>query len=455
MRVLFISSGFPPMQLGGTETYTAGLATALARRGHEVQVLCGGVWDSGSRYWNGITDEIHEGIPVRRVHVNWTLAPDPFRYLFDSPLASAFVRRQIEASRPDVVHVTSCERLSASVIPAAKAAGTPVVLSLTDFWFLCPRMTLLRSDGENCDRPVTAWDCTRCLARDAKVYRWLDAWLPDEAVEGVLTRVGQHPSVTRLRGLRGMIGDMPGRRSYVHGAFAEADCRITASVFVRDRFAAAGFDAPIRVQPYGHDLGWVARAPRRHTADCLRVGYIGQIAPHKGVHVLLEALQHLDAGRRHRLQVRVYGDLDKSPDYGARLRQRASSLPDVTFCGTYAHERTGEIFSTLDVLVVPSLWYDFPLIAHEAFAAGVPVVATRLGGMAETVRHGMNGLLFDRGDAAGLASALGRLVDDPALLERLRSGIGPVRPMDTEAQEMETVYAGLVPGRAVTPAAAR
>jgi glycosyltransferase involved in cell wall biosynthesis len=96
----------------------------------------------------------------------------------------------------------------------------------------------------------------------------------------------------------------------------------------------------------------------------------------------------------------------------------------------------------MDVLAVPSLWLEnSPLVVHEAFQAGVPVVAARTGGLAELVENGKSGLLYDPTDPAALATALMRLVTEPGLLERLAASRPPVKPIDRDALEWDAVYA--------------
>jgi glycosyltransferase involved in cell wall biosynthesis len=318
------------------------------------------------------------------------------------------------------------------------------MLTLTDFWFLCPRMTLLRSDGNNCSHVATAWECTTCLSRDTKAYRWSKAVLPEPMVRRLLTTIGRTPVLSRQRGLRGMIGDMDGRQQCVREAFRCANHRVTASTFVRERYYAAGFTEPIEVRPYGHEISWSATRTKATRSDVVRLGYIGQIDRHKGIHVLLDAVEQLPVAFQQRVEVQIWGDASRAPEYVTGLRAKAARLPHVRFCGTYPHEASGDVFGGFDVLVVPSLWYDFPLVVHEAFASGVPVVATRLGGMAESVTPEVDGLLFERGDVAGCAKILTRLLEEPTLLERLRRGIRAVRTMAQEAQDVEQRYRALM-----------
>jgi glycosyltransferase involved in cell wall biosynthesis len=94
---------------------------------------------------------------------------------------------------------------------------------------------------------------------------------------------------------------------------------------------------------------------------------------------------------------------------------------------------------------VPSRWYEnAPGVIFEAFAAGLPVVATDLGGMSEFVRHGENGLLFPLDDAGELARLLRRLAEEPGLLRKLREGVPPVKTVGEYVEELEEVYAGVV-----------
>lgn len=444
MKVLFISNGYPPHRWAGTETYTAGLARGLVSRHHQVQVLCVGDWDRGDHYWNGYTDAVHDGVPVRRLNLNWAKAPDPARYLYDNPAAARHVADFLDRARPDLVHVTSCETLSASVLREVRLAGLPLVLSLTDFWFLCPRINLLRSDGGNCDGVTTAWTCLECQLADSPAYRWPMRVLSRSAVETILTTISRYPAVTRQRGMRGKASNIAQRKAFLQGALHWPDQLITASAFTRDVYVANGVTRPISIRPYGHDLGWLRKFKGKTPSERIRVGFIGQVIPSKGLHVLLEAARRLQDHASGRFQWLIYGNLHKIPEYGDTLRAQARDLTNVEFCGTYSHDDGAAVFERLDVLAVPSLWYDFPLIIYEAFATGTPVIATNLGGMAEAVQPGLNGLLFDRGDSAALAGQLRRLVDEGGLLARLQAAIAPVKTLNDELDELEATYDGLL-----------
>src|SRR5262249_3422478 len=155
-----------------------------------------------------------------------------------------------------------------------KKAQVPLVLSLTDFWFLCPRINLLKSDGTNCDSLTSAWDCLRCQLFTSKAYRWPRRIASEQIVSSMLMRVSKLPPLTRQRGLRGMAGDMAARKEFLQQAIAWPDIRVTASPFVRDMHAASGITVPIKTQPYGHDLEWLVGYTGKSASDVVRFGFI-------------------------------------------------------------------------------------------------------------------------------------------------------------------------------------
>jgi len=444
MKILFISNGFPPKHWAGTETYTANIAREVKDRGNSVQVLCRGGWDNGPRYWNGYDDSVYDSVPVRRINLNWEKIHDPASYLFDNPIIGEYVDHYLDEYEPDLVHVTSCESLSASVLSVVKNKKIPLVLSITDFWFLCPRINLLQSNGENCDGIKMPWECQHCLANHADIYRWPRSILPEKGVELLLTMAGKTPLISRRRGFRGHIQDMEKRKKFLRSAFSLPDVRLTASEFVKNVHINAGFDNPIQVQPYGHDLSWLKEMPGQTNGKQVRIGFIGQIVPSKGVHILLEAAKLLEDNVKNKFSIFIYGDPNKDPEYGARLREIGNEIKNVQYCGTYFHDESAKIFAEIDVLVVPSLWYDFPLIIYEAFAAKKPVIASNLGGMAEAVEDEKNGLLFESENITELAQQIERLIREPNLLKKLSAGISEVKTIREEGDELVGIYEDLI-----------
>src|SRR5262249_34676200 len=125
---------------------------------------------------------------------------------------------------------------------------------------------------------------------------------------------------------------------------------------------------------------------------------------------------------------------------------RLQRVPGVVIRGPLAHAEVPGFLAGLDALAVPSIWPEnSPLVIREAFLAGVPVIGSRIGGIPEAVHDGLNGLLFEPGDVAALRAAIGRLVEEPGLLERLRHGAreSAVRPLADDVQATERLYDSL------------
>jgi glycosyltransferase involved in cell wall biosynthesis len=176
------------------------------------------------------------------------------------------------------------------------------------------------------------------------------------------------------------------------------------------------------------------------------VGFIGTLYEHKGVHLLVKAVRQLPADVP--LEVRIYGSTEDYPDYCATLRELADGDPRIEFRGTFPNGRIGEILSALDVLVVPSIWYEnTPLVIYSAQACGCPVIASNLGGLSEAVEDDVNGLLFEAGDVGQLARAIGRLARDKTLLRRLAQAAKPPKPIAVYAGELENLYGEILAAR--------
>ena len=148
--------------------------------------------------------------------------------------------------------------------------------------------------------------------------------------------------------------------------------------------------------------------------------------------------------------LRICGGWGTTRAYSRSILNQIAEHPRINLAGRFPNDRMADELSRIDVLVVPSVWYEnAPLVVYAALAAGVPVVATDLGGLSETISHGRNGLLFEPADAADLARQLRRLVDEPGLLAALREGAHGARSVVDSVDEFLELYESLNNGSAV------
>ena len=446
MRILFVTNGYPPLHVAGTEVATEAVAIALVDAGHDVAVACAGRWDDGPHPLNGCEVAQQDGVTVTRLQLNWRQGPDPNRYLFDNPVTGQVIGELIERTSPDIVHVTSCYTLSASVIREVKARGLPLVVTLTDYWFLCPRVNLLRSAGTRCTGKTTPAECLTCMLSDSKAYARIREWVPARVVDAVSGAVARQPRLSRLHGFRGRAPDFAVRKALLIELLRSADAILAPTRSLATRHVDLRLEREIRLWRYGHDLRWASRVERRPRDGRVVFGFVGRVAEEKGVHVLLDAASKLST-HASSAAVEIWGDPDQEASYAARSRAIAPTGLPVCFRGRFPRDRLAQVYGQIDVLVVPSIWDEnSPLVVHEAFAAGIPVIASDVDGLREVIADGTDGVLFPAGDPEALAATMARLVEDPALIEQLRAGIRPVWTARQAGAELVDVYSGLLAG---------
>lgn len=451
MRITYITHFYPPDPCGGAGHYTAALAEGFASRGEHTSVLCAGDWEKGSSHVNDIVDCAHRGVRIRRINLNWRAAAKPFDYLYDNPAIEEHFVRYLKEQQPEIVHVTSCYALSARPILIARSMGLPVVVHLVDYWFICPRHTLLRKNGTICNGRVSVDECQRCLLAQTKFER-VTRLLPGSGKDDFFRRIGRVPAVTRAPGVIGQLGDLSRRRAYALRALLAADIIIAPSETLRRLYVDNGVPAErITLVRYGHELGWANRVRRQPSAK-LRLGFMGNVIREKGVHVLVEATRQLQ--RHPDLEVHIFGNDEVDPTYTRDLRKQLP--PGVVWHGKYERQSLAEVLSIIDVLVAPSVWHEnSPLVIQEAFAAGCPAIVSDVGGMAEVVRDGVDGMHFRTGDAGDLAARIEFLLADRERVIELQRQVPDVKTIACELEEIGRLYQSLLNRKETAPSILR
>jgi glycosyltransferase involved in cell wall biosynthesis len=193
---------------------------------------------------------------------------------------------------------------------------------------------------------------------------------------------------------------------------------------------------PMHSIPFGVDIERHAK-PSRLAGHRPVVGFIGQIARHKGTDILIEAFKRLPEGAA---EMHVYGPADQEPAYMRRLQDLAEGAA-IHFRGTFPKEKMRDVMDSLDLLVIPSRWYEnSPLVLLNALATHTPVVVSDVAGMTEFLGEGRNGFSFRRGSVDDLARVLSQVVLDRDLLYRLPLTTHYERTPRIMAEETLAVY---------------
>lgn len=328
-------------------------------------------------------------------HDVWTLLRDnrdaPSSRLASTPTAvwsrsaNAAVRAMVREHSLDVVHVhNTWHVLSPAVLRAASAAGAAVVQTLHNYRLVCPGALLMR-DGSPCEE---------CVGRAAPMPA-----LRHRCYRGSFAETTAVAVTTRLH--------------FALGSYARhVDAFIALTAFARQRFVRGGLDPRlVHVRPNFVAAGSAAAAPASREGRLL---FVGRLAAEKGIDDLVEAWgAGVDAAT-----LEIVGDGPSA----AAVRDAARE-GRYGWLGSLAHDDVLTRMARASALVVPSRCYEgFPMVVAEAFAAGTPVIAPRLGALAEIVEHEVTGLLYEPGSAASLRTAMQRIASDPDLAARLGRG---------------------------------
>jgi glycosyltransferase involved in cell wall biosynthesis len=431
LRVLYVVHGFPPDTWAGTEVYTLELAREMQRRGHQVTVLARTPGEPGDEDFS-LREDDFDGLRVWR----WVnrLEHGRLSESYDQPQAVSAFREVLMRERPDIVHFQHLLHTSVGLVHEARRQGLPTVVHCHDYWSICARAQLIRPNGVRCEKNMGS-GCFACIAERhlEHVDRLAELGPLASGAVAVAARVVRKPGVA----------DLHARHGLVTAAYAAADLRVSPSRFLRDKLLASGaFDAHTFVYSDNGLRSDHVRAPakRPDTLGRVRFGFVGSLVWYKGGEVLLEAMREL---RDAPAVLHVHGEFTpESDEHHARLAHLAGD--NVVFHGRFENERLAEIYADLDVLVVPSLWFEnSPITIHEAHLLRTPVVASGIGGMAEYVRDGIDGLHFPVGDAGALARVLRRFVDEPGLIDQLSRDFPRVKTIEENAREMEYRYRAL------------
>ncbi len=443
-------------------TYAHALATRLQRDYRdEISVFTREQVIEAPEY--RIRDERRDGLRVRWVN-NTFRGTRSFAEGYDNPSITALAAEYIEEVRPDVAHIHHLTCLSTGIAFELKRRGVPVVLTLHDYWLLCHRGQLLDVNLRRCDGPLPD-GCRLCLGpaveggsaiyAGARAVRALESHLP----AGV-TRSVRHAAEKVASTLAGTAQDAPGMRlAHMRRVLDCVNLTLAPSRHMRDRFVPLIPPGRIEVSEYGvdlerfprpvHVLDHVPNVPVREQGERpLRLGFLGSLMVSKAPHLLIEAHQCLPPGSATVTLAGAHTPYHGDESYRARL-EPLLSLPGISCSGPVLPDSVPQLLASLDLLVVPSVWEEnSPLVIREAFAAGVPVVASRIGGIPETVEEGAGGVLFEPGDLDDLTCVLRRLIDDPSLITQLKARIPIVRGLDDDARMTRGLYTRLIDGAA-------
>ena len=372
MKICLINNLIEPYGKGGAEKYTQAVAAGLAE-GNEVVIIttrpfCGFASLRPSvEERNGI--KTYSFFPLNVYHHNTISGKrpqwlKPLWHLLDIWNLHPYlaIRSILKKEKPDVVHSFNLAGLSASVFAAVRAAGCPHIHSLLDCSLVSPWAMMIRNG-----KVIKFNFFDRLYMR---VRRWLAT--PADIV------LSQSNNVLDVH--------------IKNGYFKDAECMILRNA--------------IRMKKHQH---------KEKDYSNIDILFVGMLAKHKGVYVLLDAFEKL--GREDaRLHFAGTGaELEK-------LKERAAGMKNVFVHGFIDGDELANLYESANITVVPSTCIDnFPGVMVESFSFGTPVAGSRIGGIPEAVTDGVNGRLFEAGDSEDLRRVLSGMIDDREALKKMQA----------------------------------
>ena len=436
LKAIHVPYTFAPDPGGGTEIYVEALARELRSCGVESLIVAPSSSDQEESY-------DHQGLRVRRYSAgrkNRSMLREV--YGLGSADAAAGFARILDEERPDLVHVHAFTRaVSVLLVQAAKQRGLPVFFTYHTPTVSCQRGTLMAFGKQPCDGVLDIARCSSCslhgLGIPIGVAKLVS--LQPKLVSNLWEAMNFHGSVwTALR--------MPELIGIRHRSFRilmrDVDKVIALSQWVRELLLCNGVpDSKIVTCPHGLPTGVVTNEPQIDAKQGpLRVAFLGRADPVKGPDTLIKAVRSLPDLD---IELDLYGVIQSGGNnaFWRSLRRLADSDRRIVFMPAVSHDEIVSLLRRYHVLAVPSRWLETgPLVILEAFFAGTPVIASRLGGIAEKVEEGHNGILLDPDNIPAWADALHRCAHDRNLLSALRKGAISCRSMADVAREMVQIY---------------
>ena len=433
MKILHVPYCYFPDPAGGTEIYVQALAREQRSRGIEVEIAAPAASES--------TYDV-EGVTVRRFATSADLSREELYGDGDPVAAHSFAATSL-AGNPDVVHLHAyTPAVSNRLLGGLRASGKPVVFTFHSPAVTCARGDLLFFGERVCEGRMLGYECSACklhsLGLNADVSKAL-ASIP----AGISTPLAafSEGKLTTGFAMRRLIE----RRNRAAAAFlSEVQQIIAVSDWVREVLIRN--NVPLaKITLVRHGL-----PQKREAAICLplpdtplRLVFLGRLDKTKGIQMLVEAVTASDA----QVILDIYGTAQDGSAIALRNRlvEIATRSSRVRVFPAVPSEQVLPLLANYHALAVPSQCVETgPLVVYEAFAAGLPILGSKLGGIAELVTNGKNGFLLRHQSTEDWRKAIEFLAGNPAMLKRLSANVSVPRTMSQVADDMNSIYASIL-----------
>lgn len=434
MRVIQVPFCFYPDPVGGTEVYVEALSHHLQQQG--VQAIFAAPGKVSQSY-------LHYQFQVHRFAVSSRIQNIKEIYGEGDQEAAFEFSHILDMEQPDVVHLHAfTSGVSLRLVQALKQRQIPIVFTYHTPTVSCQRGTLMRWGTQICDGKVDLHTCAQCTLQGLGLDE-----ISAKIIGNLPPQLGQLLGNWNLHGggwtaLR-MTELISLRHAALYTLLSQVDHIVAVCHWVKDVLLLNHVPLDkITVIRQGlcHDLPLKISSQKLHTTSTLKVVFLGRLDPTKGIHILIKALKALP---QLPISLDIYGVSQgiRGDIYQRELQTLTANDSRIRFQPPVPTAQVTTTLANYDLLAVPSQWLETgPMVVLEAFAVGIPVIGSNLGGIAELVRSEVNGILVKPNSVEAWTQALQRLCHDRELLRRLSNGITQPQTMSAVAKEMQKIY---------------
>jgi len=388
---------------------------------------------------------IDDGLSIYRYPVALNPTREEVRGYVEPKYLDIF-KRFIDDERPDIVHIHSFTRgCDLSHARHIYKKGKLLVLTIHTSELTCARGTMMRWGRIPCDGEIRERRCAACYIQKKGLMQPA-AWLIG-SMSYLLTSPFRNLN-NNLGTLLNMRSSLAKRKETVKRLLEIADHTVAVSQWLYNTLSlngASGSKLSLCRHGFGPTKTEMEESRSDNTITTLKVGYLGRLNPVKGVHVLIKALKRLPQNTS--IELRIYGRANDDEDrlYLTHLKKLAAKDKRILFCGELKESLREKVFSELDVLAVPSLWLETgPLVVLESKSFKVPVIGSDLGGIAELISDGIDGMLIEAGNIRAWAKAFTEICLHPDRIKAMAKNILTIRTSKKVAEEMKEIYTSLL-----------
>lgn len=455
MRILIV--GNDPNDVGGVANYTRPLASKFSELGHDVAYFYSGAWNKRYNWLFKPYLKVRKSrFSFRCLELvnspNWTLNYSDPSLDIHAPQTERLFRKYLREIKPDVVHVHSRLGLPGSIIEIASSEGRSVFNTIHAYGLLCQKRVMIDRRGETCPGPEDLTKCVLCREPLPVKKLKLVARMENTNRGSLLLLVklkkrfikqkeggeicGGEGSETPDAEIARRQAELKKRLDYMIHLMNDCVAKnICVSADVRQTLIRFGVrQEKLLVQHIGSTIAENRPKLPRPLHDPMVVGNIGGVGHYKGTHVLAAAATKV----RTPFVLKIFGKYEK--DYVESIIRGKETLP-IEFLGRYEPADLARILGEIDIMVLPSICNDTaPQTIFESYSAGIPIIASDIGGFPDFVKPGVNGFLFEPGNSQDLAEKLENVLSHPEIIPEFAKNIPRLKTIEENARELLELY---------------